>query len=161
MVIRCGVARASRDTLASGFEDFAQWSPILDACQSAASSSRWKFIQARLPTSIYTAEAGPRRVDGREEFEFTFDPATCIGRGSTRRVRARFPERIYHVHIRDVVLHLNGRNGLLGSYLPPGDTRRGWITLARPRRHRLGGGDLRPNEVGYDGPLSVDWNDPG
>ena len=57
---------------------------------------------------------------------------------------------------------LNGRSGVLGSYLPLGDPRRGWDF----RSPGHGGIDWEAviralNEIGYDGPLSVDWKDSG
>ena len=74
----------------------------------------------------------------------------------------RFPDRIYHVHAKDATLTLNGRAGLLSGYWPSGDPRRGW-QFRSPGR---GGIDwdaiLRTlNEIGYDGPVAVDWHDPG
>ena len=64
---------------------------------------------------------------GREEFGFLFDPSHFHWQGldPVEFVR-RFPERIYHVHIKDTALTLNGRSSLLNSYLPYGDPRRGW-----------------------------------
>ena len=57
---------------------------------------------------------------------------------------------------------LNGRSGLLNSYLPHGDPRRGW-------HHRApghGGIDWEAiiralNDIGYEGPLTVEWQDSG
>ena len=74
----------------------------------------------------------------------------------------RFPDRIYHVHIKDAQLTLNGRAGILAGYWPSGDPRAGW----QFRSPGHGGVDwpaiIRAlNAIGYDGPLSVDWHDPG
>ena len=74
----------------------------------------------------------------------------------------RFPDRIYHVHIKDATLSLNGRSGLLAGYWPSGDPRRGF-QFRSPGR---GGIDWEAiiralNEIRYDGPLSVDWHDAG
>ena len=59
-------------------------------------------------------------------------------------------------------LTLNGRNGLLGSYLPDGDPRRGWEFRAPGH----GGIDWEAvirtlNDIGYEGPLAVEWKDAG
>jgi sugar phosphate isomerase/epimerase len=72
----------------------------------------------------------------------------------------KFPDRIYHVHVKDASLTLNGRSGLLNSYLPPGDPRRGWDFRAPGR----GGLDWEAiiralNEIDYRGPLSVEFKD--
>ena len=74
----------------------------------------------------------------------------------------RFADRVYHVHIKDAVLTLDGKAGVLAGYWPSGDSRRGW-QFRSPGR---GGIDWEAviralNEIGYEGPLSIDWHDPG
>ena len=100
---------------------------------------------------LYSAEMVLDALDGREEFGFTFDPSHLHWQGvDPVEFLRRFADRIYHVHVKDVALTLNGRTGLLGSYLPPGDPRRGWESRSpghggidweavdpRPQRHRL------------------------
>jgi hypothetical protein len=56
----------------------------------------------------------------------------------------------------------NGRNGRLGSHLPWADPRRGWDFVS------TGHGDVpweqcfrMLNTIGYDGPISVEWEDAG
>ena len=73
-----------------------------------------------------------------------------------------FSERIYHVHAKDVKKNKNERAGLLGSHLEFGDTRRGWNFVS------LGHGDVdfdgimrELNQMKYDGPISVEWEDSG
>jgi sugar phosphate isomerase/epimerase len=73
-----------------------------------------------------------------------------------------FASRIYHVHMKDVAVTLDGRSGILGSHLPFGDLRRGWNFRS------LGRGDVdfdavirELNAAGYQGPLSVEWEDNG
>ncbi len=59
-------------------------------------------------------------------------------------------------------VNLNGRNGILGSHITFGDQRRGWNFVSP------GHGDVdfdniirALNQIGYDGPLSVEWEDSG
>ena len=73
-----------------------------------------------------------------------------------------FGDRIYHVHVKDVAVNLDGTSGILGSHLDFGDPGRGW-DFRSPGR-----GDVdfetiirRLNRIGYQGPLSVEWEDPG
>ena len=112
---------------------------------------------------LYSAERVLEVLDGREEFGFTFDPSHLHWQGvDPVEFLRRFPERIYHVHIKDVQLCLNGRNGLLGSYLPYGDPRRGWDFRAPGH----GGLDWEAifrglNDIGYSGPLAVEYKDTG
>jgi sugar phosphate isomerase/epimerase len=102
-------------------------------------------------------------LDGREEFGFTFDPSHLFWQGvDPVEFLRRFPDRIYHVHIKDLALTLNGRSGVLNGYLPPGDVRRGW----EYRCPGHGGIDWESimralNMIGYDGPLSVEFSDAG
>ena len=102
-------------------------------------------------------------LDGREDFGFTFDPSHLQWIGVDPVEFHRFRDRIYHVHIKDVMLTLNGRTSLLGSYLPHSDPRRGWY----PRSPGRGGIDWESvvrqalNEIGYDGPLAIEWSDAG
>ena len=64
--------------------------------------------------------------------------------------------------MKDAVTLLDGRSGILGSHLAFGDRRRGWYFRSPGR----GGVDFEEiirglNEIGYDGPLSVEWEDCG
>ena len=72
------------------------------------------------------------------------------------------PNRIYHVHTKDASTTLNGRTGMNSSHLSFGDPRRGWDFRS------VGRGAVRfeeiiraLNAVGYNGPLSVEWEDCG
>jgi len=67
---------------------------------------------------------------------------------------------IYHVHVKDAIRVLDGRNSILSSHLPFGDHRRGWNFVSPGR----GGVNFERifralNAVGYGGPLSVEWED--
>ena len=64
--------------------------------------------------------------------------------------------------MKDVKINKNDRAGLLGSHLEFGDTQRGWNFVS------IGHGDVdfdgiirELNEMGYEGPLSVEWEDSG
>ena len=64
--------------------------------------------------------------------------------------------------MKDAAGTLDGRSGLLGSHIDFGDLRRGWNFRS------LGHGDVNfeeiirvLNDMGYDGPLSVEWEDSG
>jgi len=73
-----------------------------------------------------------------------------------------FPDRIFHVHVKDSRVQLTGRNSILASHLSFGDHRRGWDFVSP------GHGDVQfdpiiraLNRIGYDGPLSIEWEDSG
>ena len=99
----------------------------------------------------------------RLEFGLNFDPSHLIWQGVTPHLFLEdFIDRVYHVHMKDAAVTLNGRSGLLGSHIDFGDLRRGWNFRS------LGHGDVDfesiirvLNAYEYQGPLSVEWEDSG
>jgi sugar phosphate isomerase/epimerase len=139
------------------------WTPILnefDACGV-------KFALEVHPTEIaydyYTAKRLLEEFKDRPTFGFNFDPSHLIWQGVTPHLFLRdFAKKIYHVHMKDAAVRLDGRSGILGSHLTFGDTRRGWNFRS------LGHGDVQFDEIirelnvaNYSGPLSVEWEDSG
>jgi sugar phosphate isomerase/epimerase len=66
------------------------------------------------------------------------------------------------MHVKESVRNLNGHNGILSSHLAFGDHRRGWDFVSPGR----GGVPFEKvfralNAIGYEGPLSVEWEDNG
>jgi sugar phosphate isomerase/epimerase len=148
--------------IAAGLAEFARcWNPILDACRDAGVRFAFEVHPGQIAFDLYSAEMALEALDGREEFGFTFDPSHLHWQGvdPVEFVR-RFADRIYHVHIKDVALSLNGRSGILNSYLPQGDARRGWEFRAPGRGGIDWEGAIRAlNASGYDGPLAVEFKD--
>lgn len=159
-----GYPSPSASVVADGLRDVVhRWTPILDACQECGIRYAFEVHPGQIAFDLYTAEMVLDAFNGREEFGFTFDPSHLFWQGidPVEFVR-RFPDRIYHVHVKDVAITLNGRTGLLGSYLPYEDPRRGW----QPRCPGRGGLDWEAiiralNAIGYEGALAVEWADPG
>lgn len=150
--------------IAEALRQFANdWNPILDAARECGVRFAAEVHPGQMAFDLHSAEVVLDALDGREEFGFTFDPSHFHWQGvEPVEFLRRFPERIFHVHIKDAMLTLNGRASVLAGYWPSGDPRRGW-QFRSPGR---GGIDwdaiLRClNEIGYDGPLSVDWHDAG
>jgi sugar phosphate isomerase/epimerase len=148
--------------IAKGFDDFrTRWNPILDACREAGVKFALEVHPGQIAFDLYSAERALEAVDGREEFGFLFDPSHFHWQGlDPVEFLRHFPERIYHVHIKDAALTLDGRASVLNSYLPYGDPRRGWDFRAPGR----GGIDWEAviralNEIGYEGPLTVEFKD--
>ncbi len=159
-----GYPPANPEVVAAGFKDFARaWNPILDVCRDCGVRYALEVHPGQIAFDLYSAELALDALQGREEFGFLFDPSHFHWQGiDPVEFLRRFPERIYHVHVKDAMLTLNGRTGLLNSYLPPGDPRRGW----HERSPGHGGIDWEAiiralNEIGYDGPLAVEWQDSG
>jgi sugar phosphate isomerase/epimerase len=159
-----GYPQNNPEEVAEGMHAFAhKWQPLLDVCQEAGVRFALEVHPGQIAYDLYSAEMVLDAIDGREEFGFTLDPSHLHWQGvdPIEFVR-RFPERIFHVHVKDIALTLNGRSGILGSYLPYGDPRRGWDFRAPGH----GGIDWEAliralNAARYDGPLAVEWSDPG
>jgi sugar phosphate isomerase/epimerase len=148
----------------AGFELLAErWNPILDVFGQCGVKFALEVHPTEIAFDIYTAQRALEALDRREEFGFNFDPSHLLWQGvdPVEFIRA-FHDRIYHVHIKDAIVTLDGKSGILASHLNFGDPRRGW-DFRSPGR---GGVDFEEiiralNQAGYDGPLSVEWEDCG
>jgi sugar phosphate isomerase/epimerase len=147
-----------------GFKLLAErFNPILDVFGECGVKFALEVHPTEIAFDLYTAERTLKALDYREEFGFNFDPSHLIWQGvdPVEFIRA-FPDRIYHVHMKDAIVKLNGRSGILASHLNFGDPRRGWDFRSLGR----GGVNFEEivralNDVGYKGPLSVEWEDSG
>jgi sugar phosphate isomerase/epimerase len=159
-----GYPTATAEQVRDGLAAFAElWNPILDVCRETGVKFALLVQPGQIAFDLYSAEQVLEALEGREEFGFTFDPAALHWQGvDPVEFLRRFGPRIYHVHMCDVALMLNGRSSLLGSNLPAGDPRRGWERRAPGHGGLDWEGLIRAlNQVGYDGPLSVAWHDAG
>jgi len=153
-----------RSMIDAGYDLFAElWNPILDVFQECGVKFALEVHPTEIAFDIVSAERALEAIGRREEFGFNFDPSHLIWQGvdPAEFIRA-FPDRIYHVHMKDAAVTLNGRSGILSSHLPFGDHRRGWDFRS------LGRGGVRFEEIiralnviKYNGPLSVEWEDSG
>lgn len=148
----------------AGFKLLAErWNPILDVFQECNTKFALEVHPTEIAFDIYTAERAVEVLDGRDEFGFNFDPSHLIWQGVDPAEFIRyFPDRIYHVHMKDAKVTLNGRSGILSSHLSFGDPRRGWDFRSMGR----GGVNFEEviralNAAKYAGPLSVEWEDSG
>jgi sugar phosphate isomerase/epimerase len=148
----------------AGYELLAErWNPILDVFGECGVRFALEVHPTEIAFDIYTAERTLAALGRREEFGFNFDPSHLIWQGidPVEFLRA-FPDRIYHVHIKDAITTLNGRSGILSSHLNFGDPRRGW-DFRSPGRGGVNFEEIirTLNSIGYQGPLSVEWEDSG
>ncbi len=159
-----GYPSAPREVVVEGMREIVhRWTPILEACADSGIRYAFEVHPGQIAFDLYSAEMILEAFDHREEFGFTFDPTHLFWQGiDPVEFLRRFPERIYHVHVKDIALTLNGRTGLLGSYLPYADPRRGWSPRCPGRGALDWEGIIRAlNAIGYEGALSVEWADPG
>jgi sugar phosphate isomerase/epimerase len=150
----------------AGFELLAErWNPILDVFGECGVRFALEVHPTEIAFDCYTAQRALEALGHREEFGFNFDPSHLIWQGVDPVEFIRmFPDRIYHVHMKDAAVTLNGRTGILSSHLSFGDARRGWDFRS------VGRGGVRFEEIiralnaanyPQDMPLSVEWEDSG
>ncbi|MCI0492967.1 MAG: sugar phosphate isomerase/epimerase [Planctomycetes bacterium] len=148
----------------AGFRQFAErWNPILDVFGECGVRFALEVHPTEIAFDIITARRALEALGNREEFGFNFDPSHLLWQGVDPVEFIReFPDRIYHVHIKDAIVTLNGRSGILGSHLNFGDPRRGW-DFRSPGRGGVNFEEIirALNQAGYTGPLSVEWEDSG
>lgn len=155
---------ASEADIAAGYKYFAkQWGPILDEFQANGVKFALEVHPTEIAFDLYSAHRAIEAVDGHPAFGFNFDPSHLLWQGvDPVEFIYEFPDRIFHMHVKDVKVNLNGRNGILSSHLPFGDHRRGWDFVSPGRGNVDFPAIMRAlNSIGYNGPLSVEWEDNG
>ncbi len=139
------------------------WTPIFDEFDRKGIRFALEVHPTEIAFDLYTARRLLETFDFRPTLGFNFDPSHLLWQGMEPHLFIReFPDRIYHVHMKDVAVTLDGKAGILGSFLPFGDLKRGWNFRS------LGHGDVNfediireLNSINYLGPLSVEWEDNG
>ncbi len=138
-----------------------RWTPILDVFQEVGVKFALEVHPTEIAFDLHSAQLALEALDYHPAFGFNFDPSHFIWQmvDPVKFIR-KFPDRIFHVHMKDAALQLDGENGILGSHLPFGDYRRGWEFRS------VGRGDVNfeeiiraLNDIKYNGPLSVEWED--
>ncbi len=151
-------------TISDGFKLLADlWNPILDVFKEVGVKFALEVHPTEIAFDLYSAQTSLEALDHRPEFGFNFDPSHLLWQfvDPVAFIRA-FPDRIYHVHVKDAARTLDGKTGILGSHLNFGDPRRGW-DFRSPGRGQVDFEEIARalNTIGYEGPLSVEWEDPG
>lgn len=147
----------------AGFADFGRrWLPILDAFEAANVNFALEVHPTEIAFDIASAQRAVAAVKNHRRFGFNYDPSHLGYQGVdyVKFIRV-FGDRIYHAHMKDVWWgHGDGSVGVFGGHVSFGDARRYWDFRS------LGHGDIRfediivaLNDVGYQGPLSVEWED--
>lgn len=154
----------SDEMIEEGFQFFAEmWNPILDVFDECGVKFALEVHPTEIAFDIITAKKALEAIGNREAFGFNFDPSHLHWQMvDPVRFIQEFPDRIYHVHMKDAAIQLDGRTGILASHLNFGKPGRGWDFRSLGR----GGIDFEEiiralNQIGYAGPLSVEWEDCG
>ncbi len=147
-----------------GYVDFAQrWAPILDHFQAEGIRFGLEVHPTEIAYDIITFGRSLEAVNSHPAFGINFDPSHLIHQflDPVELINA-YPDRIFHAHVKDSKVQLTGRNSILSSHLDFGDPNRGWDFVSP------GHGDVEwdpiiraLNRIGYEGPLSIEWEDSG
>jgi sugar phosphate isomerase/epimerase len=147
-----------------GYARFAEvWNPILDVYAEEGIKFALEVHPTEIAFDIVTTRRTLDAIGRRPEFGFNFDPSHLHWQGiDPVRFIQEFGDRIYHVHMKDAIVTLDGTSGIISSYLNFDQPGRGWNFRS------LGRGEVNfeeiireLNRVGYKGPLSVEWEDAG
>lgn len=139
------------------------WSPIFDVFDECGVKFALEVHPTEIAFDYYSTKKLLETFNYRETLGINFDPSHLIWQGLNPAIfLSDFGSRIYHVHIKDAAVNLDGRNGILGSHITFGSMSRGWNFVSP------GHGDVDfdkiirvLNQIGYEGPLSVEWEDSG
>lgn len=153
----------SQDFWEKGFKDFAKrWLPILKAFDDSNVNFALEVHPTEIAFDIASAQRTLDALGHHKRFGFNYDPSH-LGYQSVDYVKfiRVFKDRIYHAHMKDVWWgHGDGTVGIFGGHVSFGDARRAWDFRS------VGRGDINfeeiivaLNDIGYNGPLSVEWED--
>lgn len=156
--------QTTEEMVEAGFQQIkGLWTPIFDVFDKCGVKFALEVHPTEIAFDYYSTRKLLEVFEYRETLGINFDPSHLIWQGMDPAMFLYdFADRVYHVHIKDAAVNLNGRNGILGSHITFGDPRRGWNFVSS------GHGDVDFDKIirilnvkGYDGPLSVEWEDSG
>ncbi len=146
-----------------GYADFARkFTPILDAYAELGVRFALEVHPTEIAFDTVTARRALEAVGCHPAFGFNYDPSHLGYQGVDYvDFLYQFPDRIFHVHMKDVYWSDTPKQvGVFGGHVAFGDPRRYWNFRS------LGRGKIQfeeiiraLNAIGYQGPLSVEWED--
>ena len=147
-----------------GYEQFAErFNPIIDVFDAEGVKFALEVHPTEIAYDFPTTRKALDAIDNRPGFGINFDPSHLEHQFlDSAAFIAEFGDRIFHAHVKDAKRRLDGRSSILGGHLDFGQPGRGWDFVSP------GHGDVdfeamirALNRVGYDGPLSIEWEDSG
>jgi sugar phosphate isomerase/epimerase len=148
----------------AGYEQFAErFSGIIDVFEAEGVGFALEVHPTEIAYDFVTTRKTLAAIDNRKGFGINFDPSHLEHQFlDSAAFIEEFADKIFHVHVKDSVRRLDGRSSILGGHLNFGEAGRGWDFVSP------GHGDVdfesmirALNRIGYDGPLSIEWEDSG
>jgi sugar phosphate isomerase/epimerase len=150
------------EMIEDGYKDFAdRWNPILDVFDEVGVKFALEVHPGEIAYDFWTTKRALEAIGHRPAFGINFDPSHLYWQMvDPVAFIFEFADRIYHMHVKESIRVLDGRNGILSSHRFFGDPRRGWDFVSPGR----GGVPFEQvfralNKAGYQGPLSIEWED--
>jgi sugar phosphate isomerase/epimerase len=148
----------------AGYQAFAErWGPIVDVFESEGVRFALEVHPTEIAYDFPTTRRTLQAIGDRTGFGINFDPSHLIHQFlDPVPFVTEFADRIHHVHVKDSKVQTDGRSSILGGHLDFGQPGRGWEFVSP------GHGDVdfealfrALNRIGYQGPLSIEWEDSG
>ncbi len=149
----------------AGYKDFAdRWLPILDVFEQEDIYFALEVHPTEIAFDIVSAERALKAVGHHKRFGFNYDPSHLLYQGVDYVEFIRqFADRIFHVHMKDVYRSETlTKAGVFGGHTKFGNPDRFWEFRS------IGRGSVNfeliiraLNDISYNGPLSVEWEDIG
>jgi len=147
-----------------GYEQVAErMQPVLDVFEHEGVRFGLEVHPTEIAYDFVTTRRTLNALGRPRSFGINLDPSHFVHQFLDPALFAReFAPQIHHVHVKDAKRRLDGRRSILASHLPFGDRDRGWDFVS-PGRGDVDFEELfrTLNEIGYCGPLSVEWEDSG
>lgn len=146
-----------------GYKEFTlRFTPILDEFQKLGVKFALEVHPTEIAFDTFSARKALEAVDYHPAFGFNYDPSH-LGYQGVDYVDFiyQFADRIFHVHMKDVYWSDTPKQvGVFGGHVPFGDPRRYWNFRSIGRGKINFEEIIRAlNAIGYDGPLSIEWED--
>jgi sugar phosphate isomerase/epimerase len=149
----------------AGFKDFAdRFGPIMDAFQENGVKFALEVHPTEIAFDIASAERALAAIDYHPAFGFNYDPSHFGYQGVDYvEFIYRFADRIHHVHMKDVGWADRPVDaGVFGGHVDFHNRKRYWDFKSVGRGKIQFEPIIRAlNDIGYAGPLSVEWEDGG
>ncbi len=154
----------SEEMIEEGFNTIVKrWTPLFDEMDKYGKKFALEVHPTEIAFDYYTFVRLLEAFGRRKTLGMNFDPSHLLWQGLEPHLVIReLPDRIYHVHVKDASVTLDGLTGILGSHITFGKTRRGW-NFRSPGRGQVDFSAIirELNEINYEGPLAVEWEDSG